>query len=179
MITRRTFLVAGIVFLLTVGIAVAWQMLPDPRLEQAQELQRRIADDATHALPVEEQVEMRKQLRAEARQLSPKQMAALWHERQRLTLARAERFLTLSKEEQTVALDAAIDRIEAIRQREAASRPSELGPAPSADERERILKLGLDASTPDERAKLGKYFKRYFDRRKERGMTPGGFPDGL
>jgi hypothetical protein len=176
---RRTVLAC--LLLALAGAATAWYVRPDPDFLRAQALQRSLASDEGRRLTIAEQQELRRQLVAV--KLSGRQMRQLWDERHRMFMQRVDHFLALSPTERTAYMDAELDRLEALRQAEGGSggpkgTPGQEG-IPSLAERERFFKQQLDWVTPQERAKLGEYFKLLGDRRQQRGLPATGFGDGL
>jgi hypothetical protein len=171
------------------GLAV-WLAQPDPRLAKAQLLQQRLASDEIRRAPPQQERQLRAQLESELRQLSPAQQRILDDERRRLLIDKIDRYRTLSKVEQVAFLDEEIDRLIALRREEerAAATPGADGspraarhrvPGNTPDERERYLKQQLDATTPEQRAKLSDIVKQLVDRAKARGLLGADFPDDL
>ena len=188
--TRSRLALLGLLIAAAAGLA-AWMAQPDPRLVKAQLLQQRLASDEIRHAPPEQERHLRAQLESELRQLSPAQQRILDDERRRLLIEKIDRYRTLSKAEQIAFLDEEIDRLMALRREEerAAATPGADGDSPRAmrhrvpgntpDERERFLKQQLDATTPEQRAKLSDIVKRLVDRAKERGLVGANFPDDL
>ena len=169
----------------------AWLAQPDPRLVKAQLLQQRLASDGIRRAPPEQERELRAQLESELRQLSAAQQRTLDDQRRRLLIDKIDRYRILSKAEQVAFLDEEIDRLIALRrdQESAAATAETDGGSPRAarhrvpgntpDERERYLKQQLDATTPEQRAKLSDIVKQLVDRAKARGLLGADFPDDL
>src|SRR5262249_53532909 len=128
---------------------------------------------------------LRSQLRSELEQLSPRQRRLLRDERRQLLIEKIDRFRALPKTEQVAFLDREIDRLIALRREErsagsAATTGSPAGaPRPSADQRDGALKQQPDATTPEQRAKLGDYGKQMLDRANARGLIGADFPGTL
>jgi len=189
MLNRRTRnRIVLVALLLAAGaILVFWLAQPDPRLVNAQFLQQRLAGDDTHLLPLPQQLELRSELRSELQQLSHKQRRLLRADRRRLLIAKIDRYRALSKAEQIAFLDREIDRLIALRREEkrAAAEGGSAGatgrerPGGNADDREQSLKQKLDATTPEDRAKLGDYGKQMLDRAQTRGVVGADFPGTL
>lgn len=175
---------AAVLFAVGLGI---WLALPDPQMRAAEQMQRHLAGDAVRKLPPAEQVQLRRQFFAQVAELSPRQQANLGEQRRQLLMAQIDGFLALSPTEKHALIDAEIDRLEALRREEERAAEATPGRADqrqrsagrSAAEREQSFKQQLDATTPQERAKLATFFKQFTDRCQERGLTPGRLPDGL
>jgi hypothetical protein len=182
---------ALLVLLLGAVIAV-WPARPDPRLVQARLAQQRLNSDEIRRLTPEQQRQLRSQLQSEVKELSPDQRRILGEESRRLLIEKIDRYRALPRVEQVAFLDEEIDRLIAL-QRDQESAAGKRGahdhgktgsgrgraPGANADERERYLKQQLDASTPEQRAKLGDLVKQLVDRAKERGLLGADFPDDL
>jgi hypothetical protein len=173
--------------LLLSSVPFYWYFRPDPYLEKMRVLQRELAAEETRKLPLADQYELRRQFQEQARQMSSRQQRVLANDRRRLLLEKIEQFLALSPDEQTAALDAVIDRLDGFRQIETAARQAlgELAAASSPrrarpgtpDQRERLLKQLLDATTPQDRAAMAKFKQQLIDRLNARGITiPANYP---
>ena len=187
-LTRR-LAVLGLLLSAGAGVAV-WLARPDPRLVKAQLLQQRLASDEFRRAPAEEQRQLRGQLQAELQQLSPGQQHIIHDESRRLLIEKIDRYRALPKAEQIAILDEEIDRLSALYKEEGADgkqRADGSGaraarrrtPGATPDERERYLKQQLDATTPEQRAKLSDVVKQLVDRAKERGLLAADFPDDI
>jgi hypothetical protein len=184
-LTAKHLIVLGCLALLA-GAGAVWYFWPDPVLADALNLQQELLGDPVRALPIAEQYRMQQRYFDMVQQMSAGQQRTLWNEQRRLLVDRIDRLFSLPPAEQQALVDAEIDRIEALRRTEEQQGKVRPGPPGSAagstrslDERERMLKHQLDQTAPHERALLARFFKRYTDRRQERGLPPGPFPDGL
>lgn len=180
--TRRWIVLVAL--LVPAGALLAvWLARPDPQLVHAQLFQQRLAGDDLRLLPVEQQLELRGQLRSELQQLSSRQRRLLRDERRRLLLAKIDRYHELPKAEQVAFLDREIDRLLALRREEnrsAAGQSAERAtPSGTADERERSLKQQLNTTPPEQRARLGDYGKQMLERARARGVIGADFPASL
>jgi hypothetical protein len=153
-------------------------------LAQVQELRQQLAGEAGRKLSADQRRELRRRFGEELKQLSPDQRRDLTKDRRDAMRDKLRKFFQLSKMDRTAALDSAIDRMEKGRkQRDSGTVGAATGPGPkggwgsrSPQERERLRKLWLDATTPEERAQRAEYFRQLSQRRQQRGLSPMGFP---
>jgi hypothetical protein len=117
----KTFLVLGLAILLALGGAVfAWyQLRPDPEVEHAKELQKRLFEEGKD-MDKEERDKLRKEFRDTVEGFSYQQKQAFtkeWREKMR---ERNREFLRMTPEEREAALDKQIDDMQARWQNRAA-----------------------------------------------------------
>lgn len=172
----------------------------DP-LEKVQQMRAELMSESAANLSPEERRQKWEEFRREADKLTPEQRDSLWDEQRQRFQQRIDHFFTLSAEEQVLYLDAEIDRWEARRQewaqRRAAGEASNRRPGgeatttgdgqvsaeraspntstsdPEAAENRR--RAWLDRTTPQQRARFAEYMRRMSERRRERGLSGGGF----
>jgi hypothetical protein len=180
LITGKRLAVLGLLLLLG-SIPVYWWLRPDPRLIQLQQLQRELASEQTRKLPIVEQYRLYQQFQQQSGDLSARQQRALHDERRQLVLEKIDTFLALPPDAQTSYLNAEIDRLVALRDLQEAEKADQpqarrsRARAATKDQRERILKQQLDSTTPDQRAKLGQFYRQLADQLKARGYLPANF----
>lgn len=172
---RQRLLTASIVLLSAFLAALAFlRFRPDPKVAQARELAKQLAD---RSLPAEQRRELGKQFREQVQRLSPAQRGDLFKDRRKAMEERIASFFKKSRQEQLAQLDEDIDRMQQFRGQgpPGGGFGNNPGRGRSAEDRDTRRRERLDQTTPEFRAQRAEYFRQLNARRQERGLGTFGF----
>src|SRR5262245_44142408 len=168
---KRFLGAAAIALLLCLAVLLYWRLRPDPKLAQARELGKQLAD---RGLSAEQRRELGKQFRDQVKGLSADQRSELFKDRRKAFEDRIAGYFKKSRQEQIAQLDEDIDRMNQFRGPRGAGGPmNNAGPGGSAEDRDLRRRQRLDQTTPEQRAQMAEYFKQLNDRRRQRGLAAG------
>jgi uncharacterized membrane protein len=172
--TGRRLLVAGIVALSAfLAVLLYLRFRPDPKVAQARELAKQLAD---RTLSAEQRREMGRQLRDQVQKLNPAQRRDLFQDRRKAMEKRIADFFKKSRQEQIAQLDEDINRMQQFRGQgpPGGGQMNNPGRARSSEDRDTRRRERLDQSTPEFRAQMAEYFKQLNARRQQRGFRVMG-----
>jgi hypothetical protein len=170
---KRLIVTGGIVLIAGVALFFYWRARPDPKVAQARELGKQLAD---RSLPADQRRELGKRFREQMQQLSPEQRGELFKDRRKATEKRIADYFKKSRQEQIAQLDEDIDRMQRFRGQGPPGGPGNgPGRVRSDDERDARRRQRLDQTTPEFRAQAAEYFRELNARRQQRGLGSGRF----
>jgi hypothetical protein len=172
---RQRLLAAGIVALSAfLAILLYLRFRPDPKVAQARELGKQLAD---RTLSAEQRRELGRKFRDQVQKLSPAQRGELFQDRRKAMEERIAGYFKKSRQEQITQLDQDIDRMQQFRgQGPPGGGPmNNSGVARSSEDRDTRRRQRLDQTTPEFRAQRAEYFRQLNARRQQRGLGTFGF----
>lgn len=193
---RRWLLAAAFLLVLAGGW---WAFRPDPQVARARALQQELFAGRQSGPPTDDRKAKMQEFRQAVSGLSAGQKRELFEPMRQKAKQEFDRYFTLDKAGKTAYLDGLLDRAEKGRvEREQRAKPggganggganggpnsggNGFGPPPGAgkakltpDEIEERKKKRLDQTTPEDRAKRDQFRHDMEERRKQRGLPPGG-----
>jgi hypothetical protein len=178
-LTQRCLGIAIVLVFMLLGYGTYKKVRADANMRQVRRLQQAMA-----AQSPEQRRETMQQLRAATEKLTPGQRRQLADDGRKRFEADMVTYTKLSKPEKAAHLDRQIDRMEQFRQNapvngvfaSGPTRSTSGAPTRSAEERERLRRDRLDATTPEFRAAMDQFRKDMAARRQERGLPSGPGP---